>query len=107
MSFLISKSLEGLVDEESLIDNSSIATTNLINNKTLIVDLENLSILTFKKNKVLIEFYCEELIIKKFIDKAIEIIKLSSITFNNLLLKQIIKKDNLYICKILCKEASN
>ena len=64
MSFLISKSLEGLVDEESLID-------------------------------------------KKFIDKAIEIIKLSSITFNNLLLKQIIKKDNLYICKILCKEASN
>ena len=48
MSFLISKSLGGLVDEESLIDNSSIATTNLINNKTLIVDLENLSILTFK-----------------------------------------------------------
>ena len=104
MSFMVSKSLEGDVDESSLLEENSI---KLKDDNCINIYLENITFIKFKKNKTIIMFICDNKTIAAIINNSIQNICFEKRMFNNLSIKEIIKKDNAYLCKILCKEKKN
>lgn len=101
MSFFISDSLKGKIDKDDLIESKTKNHEHVIDEKKFI-KIKN------KKNKsVLIRFKNKLEEIKKIHKQDIFYITLFEKSYKKLFIKEIIKKDNYFICTLICEEKTN
>lgn len=101
MPLIFSDDLKERIDEETLAHQSQSRQIlgNLIVNENNFIKLKN------KNNSTIISFKIRYDQLKKIhLQQTIAVSIINNVVYDKLRIKEIIKKDNYYICKLICKE---